>query len=324
MQGKGQFIISIDYEFELGFADYSLNESEKRLIQEEILITKQLLALFKRYTIPVTWAIVGHLLEKSCTWEGAVVHPEYKRPIRKGEKEDWFLHHPPKGEYADTSWFDSEKLITDISNSIVGHEIASHSYAHVIYGNGGITKENVEMDLKNMERVHSGANLPVTSFVFPRNKEAYHNLLKQYGILCYRGAPARWYNYFPGILRRAFHLFDYFLPFTRTTTVRIGSAGLINIPESMFLIGRWGFRKIIPQWFMEWKLKRGLKGAIKRQEIFHLWFHPSNFWHDREVQFRILENLLQEADRLRKEGKLHIVTMREVAKKYTKQHKISH
>ena len=34
--------------------------------------------------------------------------------------------------------------------------------------------------------------------------------------------------------------------------------------------------------------------AAARGEVFHLWFHPSNFWHDTERQFQTFEAFLIE------------------------------
>jgi hypothetical protein len=38
--------------------------------------------------------------------------------------------------------------------------------------------------------------------------------------------------------------------------------------------------------------------------IFHLWFHPSNFATKTEVQLDVLDKILKYGDRLRQQGKL--------------------
>ncbi|HEY4502294.1 MAG TPA: polysaccharide deacetylase family protein [Candidatus Paceibacterota bacterium] len=313
MNTKGTFVISIDYEYGLGFADHDLTLNEKAYIGKEVAITKRLLNTFDRYHIPATWAVVGHLLERACTWKGNISHPEYVRPVHRREQRDWFLHHPVQGTYDDAEWFDPHGLIDEIAKSPVKHEIASHSYAHIMYDEESTEEQNVFIDLKNMIHVHHEANLPVTSFIFPRNREGRHALLKKVGVQCYRGAPKQWYEGFPGIIKRGLHVFDYFLPFSRTVMAGSGEGGLVNIPGSMLLLGRGGLRKIIPVWLMKWKLKHGIQKSIDRGEIFHVWFHPSNFWHDTDVQFSILENMLEEAVYLRKTNKLEIVTMQQIA-----------
>ena len=111
MQSMGIFTVSIDYESAWGFADSDLSKTERKRINGEVDVTKRLIELFKRYKVPVTWAVVGHLLEKRCNWSEGHPHPEYRRPIHENEKRDWFFHHPAEGEYNDPLWFDSNGLI---------------------------------------------------------------------------------------------------------------------------------------------------------------------------------------------------------------------
>jgi peptidoglycan/xylan/chitin deacetylase (PgdA/CDA1 family) len=318
MLSKGTFVISIDYEFALGFADFDLNQTERDLVKGEVVITRRLVSLFEQYNIPVTWAIVGHLLESVCPWRGELAHSEYPRPIYKAEKQDWFLHHPVKDIYDDVLWFDREKLIPEIARSTVGHEIASHSYSHIIYGLPAIDKRAVQIDLASVKRIHIGVGLPVTSFVFPRNKEAYHSLLEEQGFTSYRGVSSKWYKKFPGFLSRGLRLVDYYLPTVRTAYPFVGKGGLVNIPESMMLLSRNGPRKMVTAHRMERKIINGLHNAVEKKKIFHLWFHPSNFWYETETQFKILQNVLKEASHLRDLGDLDIMTMRGVTEDFLK------
>ena len=102
---KGVFTLSIDYEFAWGYSDYDFTIEDKVRIRKEIEIVGRLIDLFEKYSVPVTWAIVGHLLEKDCSWENAVPHPEYTRLLSMDGKRGWFDGHPPRGEVTDTLWF---------------------------------------------------------------------------------------------------------------------------------------------------------------------------------------------------------------------------
>lgn len=312
MLPQGALVISIDYEFQLGFADFNLSETDKERMQNEVGIISRLLTLFEHYNIPATWAVTGHLLESHCKWEDDTPHPEYPRPIHKHEKRDWFSLHPPKTEYGDPLWFDVRRLVPQILRSPVGHEIASHSYGHIIYGARDVNEEAVRVDIENMKRIHAERKYPLFSFVFPRNREAFHQELKEAGVQCYRGARRMWYRPFPGIVGRALHLVDYFLPTTHTVVPTRGVGGLINLPDSLMLMGRNGLRRVIVPAIMKWKIRRGLMAAAKRGKVFHLWFHPSNFWYDEDGQFEILEETLQYAAALRDNNVLSIQTMRGV------------
>jgi hypothetical protein len=52
-----------------------------------------------------------------------------------------------------------------------------------------------------------------------------------------------------------------------------------------------------------------MERAVRQGGTFHLWFHPSNFTTDMEVQLALLERILRHADGLRARGLLEIRTM---------------
>src|SRR6266700_2913773 len=91
---KGIFCISIDLELLWGRKDMDYSKFIKRTKKERIII-KKLLLLFKKYNIPVTWAVVGKLYEgKDPLWSA--------KDILK--------------------WIKNDKI----------HELASHTYSHEI------------------------------------------------------------------------------------------------------------------------------------------------------------------------------------------------
>jgi hypothetical protein len=318
MLEKGKFTISIDHESALGYADYDLSDSDKKRIEGEIFIVRRLISLFEQYNIPATWGVVGHLIDRGCPWDAETPHPEYKRPVHEGEEKDWFREHPPKNEYENPLWFDTENLISMVRSSPVGHDIGSHSYAHIMYDEEKTNIESIKADLKNIGRVHRVHDVPLTSFIFPRNIGGYYRYLKLNGFTTYRGVSPKWYEDKKGWKKRLSHFIDYMLPTGRTSTPDIENFGLVNIPDSMLLIGRNGPRGLLTPKIMVRKAKIGLKMAIRKKEVFHLWFHPSNFSYDTEDQFDIFEEILKEASRLRDEGKLEIQTMEDIANEVLK------
>lgn len=312
---RGVFTISIDYEFAWGYADHVLTHQDISRIADEVVVVRRLLALFEKYTIPALWAIVGHLLKRTCLFENGLAHPEYVRPLFIGEERDWFAGHPKDGEANDMLWYDTRNLIPRIAESSAGHEIGSHGFAHVMYGNSQIAGGTVQVDIDNLIRVHKNEGYSYNSFIFPRNREGFHESLADAGVKVYRGNTRRWYDIFSGPLKRFMRLCDYFLPWAPTVLPQTHSSGLVNIPDSLLLLGRNGLRKCIPPWLMVWKIKRGIRNAVNRKEIFHLWFHPSNFSYDTDTQFKIFEKVLHYADALREKGLLDISTMGHITKK---------
>lgn len=319
MSKKGIFTISIDYEFAWGYADKLLSLEDKTRIRKEIEIVKRLILLFEKYNIPATWAIVGHLLEKiekKCEWSGDnLPHPEYKRPIYKNETHDYFFQHPDKNNYSDSLWYDNQKLILQIKQSSACHEIASHSYAHIRYDEQNTNEQAICVDIANSQRVHTEEDLPYKSFVFPRNVEGFHKQLQKAGLTHYRGNSYKWYMFLPQLLQRLGHFCDYLIPSTPVSAPLLHFSGLVNIRESMLLLGRNGLRKFITPSMMIKKVKNGIQKASNKKEIFHLWFHPSNFSYDTEKQFWIFEEILKRATKMRDENKLDIQTMSAIGNK---------
>lgn len=313
MLQKGAFTISIDHESAWGYADHDLSDADKKRILDESFIVRRLILLFEKYNVPATWAVVGHLIDRGCPWDGKTPHPEYKRPVHKGEQKDWFRDHPPKNEYTDPLWFDADNLISQARQSKAGHDIGSHSYAHILYDEDLTDEESIKADLNNLGRVHRVHDVPLTTFIFPRNVEGFHRLLKINGFTTYRGNSPKWYDKYTGMRKRLYHLLDYISPKGRTSLPDTKKFGLVNIPDSMLLLGRNGLRRLVRPKHMIRKARNSLKKAAKKGEVFHLWFHPSNFSYDTETQFDIFEAILEEATRLRSEGQLDILTMEDIA-----------
>ena len=312
---KGTLVISIDFESELGYADEKLSESQKKLVVNESEISKKILELFEKYDTPATWAIVGHLLEDDCGTRDGRVHADFPEHIYNDSEVDWFENHPSAEDITNPLWFDSAGIIDRVKNSSVAHEIGSHSYAHILYGAPNIKKKAIEADISGLKRIHQKHNLEMFSFIFPRNMEGYHKELKEAGFICFRGESKFWYMSLPGFLRRLARLVDYYLPSAKTVLPSKHKSGLINIPDSLLLLGRNGLRKLVLPSVMKRKIRSGLNQAVKRKEIFHFWFHPSNLSYETETQLEILDYALRYASGLRDKGWLEVSTMKQVADK---------
>lgn len=167
-------------------------------------------------------------------------------------------------------------------------EIASHSYSHEIF---------TEIDRNTAEReiIKSKAK----SFIFPRNKIAFLDLLKKHHFWTYRGSDK--------------NVFELLLPKSPPVYETKFKNGLINIPGSLYFVSGRGIRKFIPKRLRFIKAKLGIDIAIKKNQVFHLWFHPIDFANDTEKLFSDLENILRYANQKRKAGVLEIKTMEEIA-----------
>ncbi len=248
---KGIFCISIDLELLWGRKDLNYSKFIEKTKKERTII-KKLLALFKKYNIPVTWATVGKLYEGTDPlWSGKDI----------------------------IKWIKTDKI----------HELGSHTYSHEIMSE--ISKEKAEVEIKkNLSK----------SFVFPRNKIKYLEILKKYGFKSFRGKDKIEY--------------ELLIPRTPPTDKAKITKGLIEIPSSIYFVSGRGLRKYIPFGLRFLKSRLGIEQAIKKGEVFHLWFHPIDFADNSDALLKEFEQILKYADEKRKENLLDIKTMKQIAK----------
>lgn len=313
MINHGLFTISIDLELAWGICDKPIQPHDRKMIGLEREIVQQILSLFSKYDISATWAVVGHLLLTECSLEGETVHPEIERPIAKNLKRDWFFQHP--NDRNDLAWYGRD-IIEWIQKASPAQDIGSHSFAHVIYDEKKTHYAAIESDIKTAKHIHDASGLPFEAFVFPRNVVGQINLLGEAGVKVYRGNSHRWYHaVVPRPFQRLLNLLHFLLAVCPpTVTPKADVNGIVNIPDSMLLLSQKGVRRLASRNLIRMG-KAGLDRAAKRNEIFHLWFHPSNFAYHTESQFRILEFILSYAYYLRENGLLDILNMSEVRRR---------
>jgi peptidoglycan/xylan/chitin deacetylase (PgdA/CDA1 family) len=281
---RGAFTISIDVEILWGVWDSAPTKAERHCADLERAITKRLLRLFHQYGVRATWAVVARLLDGERGFDGL-----------RGTPDCWF----------------APDIVEAIRADAVGHEIGSHSYRHIYFH--ASTREEVLDDLRRAEAVHGAHGLPFASFVFPRNQIAHLDVLEEVGIKVYRstdGGILRWAAERAARLRPALNLLEKALavpsPLVRPI---MHDNGLVELPSSMLLMARNGMRRLVHPRALERKITDGVRRAAGEGSLFHLWFHPSNFYDDPDVQFGILERGLAEAAALRDRGQLDIRTM---------------
>jgi len=281
---RAAFCLSIDLELLWGVWDHVTAADAEACAALEREIVRRLLALFRTHEVPVTWAFVGRLLDDSHGFDGL-----------RGDRNCWY----------------APDIIDAIREDPVDHEIASHSYGHIYFGES--TADAVRDDLMRAKAVHESHGLPFRSLVFPRNQVAHLDIVAEAGIEVFRsvdagllevvGRRAPW-------LRPLANLADKALPVAPPVVQPIRrQQGLIELPSSLLLIGRNGLRRVVSPAALRAKLRAGLTRATERGELFHLWFHPSNFYADLDGQLAILDTALGEAATLRRQGRLDVLPM---------------
>jgi hypothetical protein len=283
---KGALCISIDLELAWGIWDQPSAEYHRMCAEKERAIVRSLLQLFSEREIAVTWAVVGRLLVRSKTFPTETVH-------------------------GDRIWY-APDLFAAIREASPAHDIGSHGFAHLYFPS--TPRERLREDLQAARRAHEAHGLPLTSFVFPRDQIAHPDLLAEAGLRVFRGGERGWYGAVrerlgrvPG---RVAHFADKLLPLTPPLAQpRSAASGLVELPASMLVLGRYGLRRLVRPGMTELKAKLALRSAARHGSTFHLWFHPSNFYFETDVQLRVLRGILDEATTLRDRSAIEVRTM---------------
>jgi len=277
---KGIFCISIDVELLWG-----RKENQKpyiNLVKKERSIIRHLLALFRKYKLPATWAIVGKMfLKGDPLWQGP----------------------------------DIVKMIQNTPNQ----EIACHSFTHPIFSEAICDQKTAEKEIKNCQIVAKNFGIKLKSFVFPKNIPGHFTILKKYGFSNFRGEKPYWFAKIPHF-HKLLKILDFLLVLPPPVSKPLKtSSGLINIPGSMYYVSCRGLRKFIPIKVRVLKAKKGLIRAAKEKKIFHLWFHPIDFAKNTKKMFAGFEEILKYAVKLRNENKLEIKSMKQIAEEFTRE-----
>jgi peptidoglycan/xylan/chitin deacetylase (PgdA/CDA1 family) len=311
---RGIFVLSLDTEIAWGSFDEGGLRRYARHFDQERTVVKRLLTLLDRYQIPATWAFVGHLLLDRCSkLPDGTTHPDVLRPRYDWYSYDWHHCDPGTNVQSDPWWY-APDMVEMVLQAAVDHEIGTHTFSHIVADDPACTPEIFRSQIEACIVLHRALGLSIDSIVYPRNKVAFLDLLADLGIMVYRGKEQRWYTRLHPRLIKLFHMLDRTVPFVPTTypLANLTEQRLVNIPASMFLLARDGFRRMIPIGSRVHQAKRGLFRAAAQGELFHLWFHPFNLASDMRL-FDGLEEIFRCAAALRDQGRLATLTMRNTA-----------
>lgn len=316
VQDPGIFVLSLDTEIAWGTFDQGGQQRFRTHFDQYRTLVRRLVAQLDAYQIPATWAFVGHLLLEHCQRSTAgTTHPEVLRPQYAWYPHDWHHCDPGTDIRRDPWWYGSDVLAM-VRSAQIAHEIGTHTFSHVVVDDPACTADIFRSQLAACAELHSRYGLGLHSIVFPRNRIAHAEVLPEYGIKAYRGRERRWYTrIWPHAAGSGvWHILDRFLPVPPSTYPRreLREGALVNLPASMMLLPRDGFRRYIPLRTRITQAQAGLRRAAQRGELFHLWFHPFNLGSDARL-FGALEQIFRTACELRASGQLKICTMQQTA-----------
>ena len=185
-------------------------------------------------------------------------------------------------------------------------EIGCHSFSHKVFTE--ISVKEAESEVKQCINLAQKNNIKLNSFVFPKNEIAHVDILKKNNFVCYRGKSKN--------QSKISQLVNVLIPLGNSSQITIKN-GMINIPATMYYPSSRGIKKIIPNKLIVFKIKLGINKAIRKGELFHLWFHPTDLTENTDKLLMGLEKVLLFADKKRTEKLLEIKTMEEIASNFT-------
>lgn len=320
----GYFILSLDTELAWGSFDRSSFKRRLNSFERTRTEIRRLLEMLDHYHVPATWAFVGHLMLERCERRNGRTHEDVLRPRYKWFPNDWHALDPATNVTSDPLWYGTD-ILRWVLDAQVRHEIASHTFSHVVVQDPACSREIALSQFRKCCELHTAHGLQLNSVVYPRNRVAHLDVLRDLGIIAYRGVEESWFHRFNGAPFRIAHLIHRALGLSPPTYPLSGRAeeGLVNLPASMFLLPMGGLRTLVPIAARRRQALCGLDRAAERGEIFHLWFHPFNLASSRRLP-ELMEEILQRVAELRIQGRIQALTMSEMAVEVLGREKLQH
>ena len=281
---KAVFTLSLDFELMWGTADRPYAKKFQALCERERrYVISRLLGLLEEFDICATWGIVGSLF----------LSPAEVSSVPNGPEQ----------------LYSSPDLVEQILRCRVRQDVGSHGFSHIEMREPNCSRVDAERELEGCVRAARKYGVDLKSFIFPRNYVGHLNLLQEYGFTCYRSPEPHWYRDQPRPVRRFGQLIE--IAAARTppgVTVR-NNGGIWEIPGSMLYTPSFGARRYVPVWMRVLRARRGLNQAVRRNEIFHLWFHPTDLVCRMEAMMRGLREIFEHVARLREAGQIEVRSM---------------
>lgn len=285
---RGAVTFSLDFEMAWAF-QYS-KVSGPRCVELGLRERQQvpkILALFDKYSVPATWATVGHLCLEQCKRNSiGLAHSEiarcghFENEHWKFTTGDWFQNDPCTDAHQNPAWY-APDLVEAIVSARVGHELASHTFSHAGFGSY-CPAEVARAELDNSIEAMKPYGVRPTTLVFPGNDIGWLDVVAAKGFRIVRAfphptaeisLPMRINNDLWGV---------------HSSTVVDGGTGTANLERRLFI------------------LKTYVDKAVASNLAAHFWFHPSLTLPRLHA---LLFPLVEYCAKLREQGSIDILTM---------------
>lgn len=311
---QGKLIISLDFELVWGIFDHIQIADKVSYFNTTLLAIPQMLALFEKNFINVTWATVGMLFNEN--WDEWHSNIPSVLPTYTTIKLDAYSYGKAHQKSNLDKFFFAPSLIKDIQ-SVKGQEIATHTYSHYYCLEKGQTVEQFEADIKQAILLADKFNVKLNSLVFPRNQfnKDYLEVCSRNAIETVRTNPENWYwdvTKPETMLTKIARSGDAYLPFGKKSypLEAIKSEVVVCQPASRFLRPQ---NKIeLLNSVRVTRIKNEIITAAKNGEVYHLWWHPHNFGLDINGAIKALQSILDTYSFCRDEFGMQSLTMKQI------------
>jgi hypothetical protein len=323
---KGAFVFVVDVELAWGCME-CVRIDEKRLaaVAKVREILQPLFKLLRDYEISATWAVLGHLFLDSCECKGRP-HPEMPRPNYSWFEGDWYKYDPCSNIREAPLWYGKdivEEITRFAQESPVDQEIGCHSFSHVFFGDPGCDEKLAAAEIDKTLELMTGFGIRPEFFAFPLGSVGHLAVLKGRGFTAFfsgvpqlikgaslgRAAPGAFQKYVSSFIELSSNLLLLSPPVCIPEKVPYG---LWNVRGSLCF----NKKRFLPLDFVVLRAKKGIERAIKEKGCFYLYTHLENFGLDSIALLRGFEEVLSFVDERRKEGKLEVLTVSGLVKRY--------
>ncbi len=322
---QGFLTVSLDFELLWGIFDKVGTTYNPEYFVNTRRVIPQMLDLFARNQIQVTWATVGMLFaENEEEWRhySPAFLPSYRD--RKYSAYHWAKVNGIRPEVHFAPELIREILATPFQ------ELGSHSFAHYYTLMRGQSPEQFREDLMASQRIAMEKfGVRLQSLVFPRNhiNELYLKICKEQGFSYVRGNPKNWFwqeTQHEDQGKKWFRSADCFFPIGSKTSYPLEEISCrpdepIILPASRIL-RPFSNRNSLFNSVRLSRILNEMSRAAQLGEVYHLWWHPHNFGTNPEASMDELKKIVAHFDRLKKEYGMESLTMENLGKLVQKEY----
>jgi peptidoglycan/xylan/chitin deacetylase (PgdA/CDA1 family) len=304
---KGVFTISLDFELHWGVFDKRPRDGRMNCYANTRKLIPQLLELFEKHQVHVTWATVGSLFaENAEQWKRFV--PQLKPSYANAKVSAYNF-----AELEDITAYEEAYFAYDLVRDILnyeGQELATHTFSHYYCLEDGQKPEEFDADLKAAQAAAETLDVQLRSLVFPRNQfnNEYLKICWDNGIQTVRSNPSNWYwtgvaDENTSLLRKVFRTGDTYIPLGKKTyslqDIKRQIDQPLLLPASRLLRSHNPKLPVANKLRMQ-RILSEMEYAAKNNECYHLWWHPENFGDHPQQNIEDLQKILSHFSSLQK------------------------